>query len=109
MFQSLTLLLLPPMLIEFCILRCGFKSVPLSILISAFLNSALCLGLYIACNWGIEFVDAESQQTPSEHIAGRMIFYTIFVVLVTAVSLIPAALCGIVCSKFRRARHEPAS
>ncbi len=97
------------MVIVFCILRCGFRNVPLSILISAFLNSLLFIGLDIACNWGIEFFDAESSQTPNQHLAGRMIFYSVVILVVTAISLIPATLCGIVYSRVKRARHEPAA
>ena len=107
MFQFLALLLLPPMLIEFCILRRGFKSVPYSILISAFLNALLWVGLWIACNWGIETI-AESGQT-NDHFFARMIFCIVLFFLATTVSIIPAALFGIIYSKLRRARHEPAA
>jgi hypothetical protein len=108
MFQIVTWLVVPVVLIEFCLLRCGVRNVPLSILISAFLNSLLWLGLYIACNWDIEVIP-ESPQTPGAHLAGRMIFYAVLVVLVTAVSLVPAGLCALACSRWKRAKPESAA
>jgi hypothetical protein len=105
MFLFIAWFSVPPMLIEFCILRCGAKNVLLSILISAFLNSLLWLGLYVACNWGIRVIP-ESSQTPHELIDGKMIFYSVLLVLATGASLVPAGLCGFVYSKWKRARRE---
>jgi hypothetical protein len=110
MLDLIALLLLPPMLIEFGILRCGVVSnVPLSILTSAFLTSLLGLGFYIACHWGIETMNDGPPQTPGDRLIDIIIFPIAFIVLITGFSLIPAGLFGIVYSWWKRARHKPAA
>jgi len=108
MLTFLALLIVPPMLIAFCLLRCGGKSVLRCAFLAAVLNTALWIVLQVACNWGIQMT-GESSPTPAERFMEHVIFYSMFVIVVTAISLIPATLFGILYSRWRRFTHDSAA
>jgi hypothetical protein len=107
--QFLAFFFVLPMLIEFCLLRCGGKSVPLCGLAAAGLNTLVWIVLYIACGWGIEFIDTESSRTHAEQLFGWTVFYMGFITVVGFASLVPAILFGFIYSRWRGSQDETAA
>ena len=105
MLPFLAELIVPPMLIAFCLLRCGAKSPAKCALLAAVLNAVLWSVLSVACNWGITMT-GESPTTPLDHFIGGVIMNSVLVIMVTAASLIPATLFIILFSRWRTSGDE---
>jgi hypothetical protein len=100
MAAFLTMLMVPPALITYGLLRCTTIRMAKCAVIAALSNAALWVFLYTVANQGIHMTGE------SERFVDHLVFYSLFAALIVAGSLIPVGLVCLGHSRLKASKNE---
>lgn len=105
MLPLLTILILTPALMEYCLLRCGGKRVTRCAIIAALVTGLVFTFLVLGPTWGVPMIDSETARTSGDRAIGSVIITVASTFIFSCLALIPAGVFGFVFHKFNGFRR----